>query len=188
MVTVLLGPKERHPAVLELATLLEAADEVNSHLRAQAATQQDMPAALVRLIQTDLNESFRQVFTSHLPMRWSHLIPLIRALTTGHFRPDTITMPGGFRQNFPAALPPHRATDPPQLKSPTQRGGDDHTATSQVDVQNPDPPLQLQVGPIFRLRQSMEQAAIAIGTPVPQTADGRPFCLSYHLKGVCNSN
>ena len=32
VVTVLLVPKERHPAVFELATLLEAADEVNSHL------------------------------------------------------------------------------------------------------------------------------------------------------------
>ena len=28
----------------------------------------------------------------------------------------------------------------------------------------------------------------ATGAPVPQTDDGRPFCLSYHLKGVCNSN
>ena len=55
-----------------------------------------MPAALVILIQTKFNESFRQVFTSHLPVRWPHLTPLIRTLTTGHFRPDTVTMPGGF--------------------------------------------------------------------------------------------
>ena len=32
VVTVLLGPQERRPAVFELATLLEAEDEVNSHL------------------------------------------------------------------------------------------------------------------------------------------------------------
>ena len=30
VVTVLLGPHEHHPAVLDIATLLEAADEVNS--------------------------------------------------------------------------------------------------------------------------------------------------------------
>ena len=48
VVTVLLGPPERHPAVLELATLLEAANEVNSLLRAQAGAQQDMPATLVK--------------------------------------------------------------------------------------------------------------------------------------------
>ena len=53
VITVLLGPQERHPVVFELATLLEAADEVNSRLRAQAAVQQYMPAALVRLIQTE---------------------------------------------------------------------------------------------------------------------------------------
>ena len=58
VVTVLLGPQERHPAVFELATLLEAAHEVNSHLNAQAGAQQDMPAALVRLIQKEFNESF----------------------------------------------------------------------------------------------------------------------------------
>ena len=50
VVTLLLGPQERHPSVFELATLLEAADKVNSRLRAQAAAQQDMPVALVRLI------------------------------------------------------------------------------------------------------------------------------------------
>ena len=34
----------------------------------------------------------------------------------------------------------------------------------------------------------MEQATITTGLSVPQTADGCPFSLSYHLKGVCNSN
>ena len=76
VVTVLLGTQERHPEVFELATLLEAANEVNSPLHAQAGSQQDMPAALVRLIQTQFNESFRQVFTSHLLVRWPHLTPL----------------------------------------------------------------------------------------------------------------
>ena len=47
VVTVLLGPKERHPAVFELATLLAAAGKVNSRLQAQAAVQQNMLAALV---------------------------------------------------------------------------------------------------------------------------------------------
>ena len=69
MVTVLLGPQERHPEVFGLATLLEAANEVNYRLHAQAGAQQYMPAALVRLIQTEFNESFRQVFTRHLPVR-----------------------------------------------------------------------------------------------------------------------
>ena len=34
----------------------------------------------------------------------------------------------------------------------------------------------------------MEQSDRTTGAPVPQTDDGRPFCLSYHLKGMCNSN
>ena len=72
MVTVLLSPQECHLAVFKLTTLIEAADEVNSRLRAQAAMQQNIPDALVQLVQTDLNKSFRQVFTSHLPVRWPY--------------------------------------------------------------------------------------------------------------------
>ena len=108
IVTFLLGPKECHPAVFELAALLEAAEEVNSRLQAKAAVQKDMPAALIRLIQTDFNESFCQVFTSHLPVRWPHFTPLIRTLTTGHFHPDTVTILGGFRHNQPTAIAPHQ--------------------------------------------------------------------------------
>ena len=188
IVTVLLGPQERHPTVFELATLLEAADEVNSRLRAQEAVQQYMPAALVQLIQTGFDNIFRQVFTSHLPVRWPHFNPLIRTLTTGHFHLDTITMPEGFRHNLPTAVTPHLTTYPPHKTSAAQRGGEPYTATSQVGVHNPAPLPHLQVGPGFRLRQSMEQAANATGASVPQTDDGRPFCLSYHLKGVSKSN
>ena len=92
MVTVLLGPQESHPSVFELATLLEAANEVNSRLRSQAGAQQDIPSALVRLIQKEFNESFRQVFNSHLPVRW----PPPGALATpdtSHQNPDDRTLP-----------------------------------------------------------------------------------------------
>ena len=166
VVTVLLGPQEHQLAVFELATLLEAANEVNSQLRAQSGAQQDMPAALVRLIHTEFNESFRQVFTSHLPVRWPHLTPLIRTLTTGHFRPDTVTMSGGFCLNVPTAPPSYRATAP-QNRAPAHQGGEEHTTTSQVAVQNPNPLPHLQVRPGFRLRQSMEQSNVTTGSPVP---------------------
>ena len=149
--------------------------------------REDLSEALVRLVQTEFNKSFRQAFTSHLPVRCPHLTPLIRTLTTGHFRPDTVTIPSGFRLNFPTAPPSYRSAAP-QNRAPAQQGGDKHTATSQVAVQNPNPLLHLQVGPGFRLRQSMEQSNVTTRSPVPQTADGHTFCLSYHLKGVCNSN
>ena len=50
--------------------------------------------------------------------------------------------------------------------------------TMQVAVKNPAPLPNLQVGPGFRLRQSMEQVAEATGTPVPQKDYGRPISLS----------
>ena len=109
-------------------------------------------------------------------------------LTTGHFHPDTVTMLGGFWHKLPTAITPHQTTAPPYKTPTAHRGGEQYNATSQVGVQNPTPLTHLQVGPGFRLSHSMEQAEKATGAPVPQTDDGRPFCLGYHLKGVCNSN
>ena len=113
VVTVLLGPQECHPAVFELATLLAAAEEVNPRLRGQAAVQQDMPAALVQIIQSEFNESFCQAFTRHLPVRCPHFTPLIRTLITGHFHPGTFTMPGGFQYSLPTAVTTHQSAAPP---------------------------------------------------------------------------
>ena len=131
MVVFLLVHQERQPAVFEIATLIEAADEVNSRLLAQAAVQQDMPVSLVRLVQTKFNESFRQVFTSHLPLRWTHFIPLIPTLTTGHFHPDTVTVLGDFLPSIPVALIPQRTIAPPlKTSAPVHQGGDTSTRTT----------------------------------------------------------
>ena len=148
-----------------------------------------MPAALVRLIQNEFNKSFRQAFSSHLPVRWPHFTPLICTLTKRHFHLGTVTMTGGFRHNLPTTFATHRSAAPSHKTSATPHlGGEAHTATLQMAVQNPAPLPHLQVGLGFRLQQSMKQAAETTDTPVPQIYDGRPFCLSYHLKGVCKSN
>ena len=150
VVTFLLGPQEIHPAVFKLTTLLEAADEVKSCLRAQARVQQEIPAALFRLIQTKFNKSFRQVFTSHLSVRWPHFIPLIITLTTSHLYPGTVTMPGDFHTSIPAALTPQRtAALLLKTSAPAQRGGDTSTHTTKVAVQNPTPTPHFQVEPGF---------------------------------------
>ena len=119
MVTVLLGPQERHPEFFGIETLLAAADKFNSRLQSQAAVQQDMQAALIRLIQTEFNESFRQAFTSHIPVHWTQFTPLIRTLTTGNFHPGTVTMPGGFRKSLPTTVAPHQSAGPHHKNSTT---------------------------------------------------------------------
>ena len=99
-----------------MAILLEAAKEFNSCFRAHASVHQNMPAALVRLIQTKFSDILQQVFTSHLPVRWPHFTPLIRTLATGHFHPSTVTMPGGFRTNTPRSPAPPKTTFPTPKK------------------------------------------------------------------------
>ena len=182
---VLLGTQERHPAVFEIATLLAAAEELSSRLRAQAAVQKDMPAALLRLIQTEFNKSFQHVFTSHLPVLWPHFTPLIQTLTTVYLFPGTVTMPGGLRHSLPTTVTAHRTAALPHKNSTSlQRGWEAYTVTLQVAAQNPASLPHLQVGPGFRLRKSMEKSADVTSTPMPQTDNSCPFCLSYHLKGV----
>ena len=67
-VAVLLFLQDFHMAVFKMMTLPEASKEVNFRLRSQATVQQDMTAALIILVQTDFNNSFFQVFASHLPV------------------------------------------------------------------------------------------------------------------------
>ena len=55
-----------------------------------------MTDTLVQLIQTEFNKSFRQAFTSHLPVLWTHFTPLICTLNTGNYHLGTVTMPEGF--------------------------------------------------------------------------------------------
>ena len=115
--------------MFELTTLLEAEDEVNSRLRSQAVVQQDMPEALVRRIQTEFNESFRQVFTSHLLVRWPHSTPLIRTFATVHFNLGTVTM----HRELPTTVTSHRSAGPPHKTLTTSYiGKKANTATSQM--------------------------------------------------------
>ena len=94
-----------------------------------------MPAALIRLIQTESNKSFHQAFTSHLLVRWTHFIPLIFTLTTGNFHLGTLTMPGGLRHSLKTAITIHQTASLPHKTSTTvHRGGEAYTTTSQVAV------------------------------------------------------
>ena len=153
VVTVLLSLQEHHQAVFDLTALLKATEEVKYCLRAQAAVQQDMPAALVQFFQTEFNESFRQVFTNHLQVLWPHFTPLILTLTTCHFHPGTVTILGGFRSSTPASLTQQwTAALPLKTSESAQQVGDASTCTTHVAVQNTTPLPHLQVGPGFRLR------------------------------------
>ena len=60
--TVLLGDDGAHPATYEMFLLLEETSRVSPRLRAQACHQPNSPAALLRLIQQEFNESFLQAF------------------------------------------------------------------------------------------------------------------------------
>ena len=66
---IILGLPELHPSVHKLSVLVNTAGEVSACLRTQAHQKPDMPAALIHIVQTEFNESFRQFFVSPLPVR-----------------------------------------------------------------------------------------------------------------------
>ena len=53
---VILRPGTSHFAVYELTMLIDASEELNSHLRSQAIYQLSIPVDLVRPIQTEFSE------------------------------------------------------------------------------------------------------------------------------------
>ena len=91
-----------HPTVYKITIIIDASEEVSSRLWAQERSQPPMPVVLVRLVQTDFNESYRKVFTSSLPVRWPHLETLTKTLTTGHLRPESVVMSVFFQEQTKA--------------------------------------------------------------------------------------
>ena len=94
---VILGSECGHPEIYELSVLIEASMVVNTRLGAQAWHQPTILTALVRLIKTEFNEIFRQVFTSALPVRWNQIANLVLILAIGNFIPYYVVMPGVFK-------------------------------------------------------------------------------------------
>ena len=78
------------------------------------------------------------------------------------------------------APPQETGTPPPPLAHQIRN-------QCQEEEQNPYPAPLLQVGPGFLIRRVIDDTA-SQGVDIPETDDGRHFCLSFHLKGMCNSN
>ena len=98
-------------------------------------------------------------------------------------------MPGVFCPNILITPAPPRTVSPPPRTQPQAKQGDNaSTSLLQVAVKNTTLLPNLQVGPGFCLRYSMDQAEVTTWTPLFQTDDVHHFCFSYHIKGVRNSN
>ena len=106
--TVFLRDDGVHPDTYEMLLLLKETSVIRPTLRAQARQQPTFPAALLRLIQHEFTESFRQVLERRQRVRWPNLESLRRALPTVNFRPKLVALPGG-------VAPPERPLPPPTV-------------------------------------------------------------------------
>ena len=93
--TVFLGYDGAHPAKCKIFLLLEETSRFSPRLRAQACHQPTLTAALLRLIQQEFNDSFFHEFERRQRVRWPNFESLRRALATGNFRLELVTLPAG---------------------------------------------------------------------------------------------
>ena len=117
---------------------------------------------------------------------------LRRDLATRNFRPELVTLPGGIappnRPQFSPAAPLRQA-----LTTPLPEAGTSTTTQiqclrrNQEAEQKPHPSPQMQIGPGFRTRMAIGEAA-ANGIDNTLKDDGFHFLLLYYLKGVWNTH
>ena len=115
---------------------------------------------------------------------------LQRALATGNFRPELVTLPGGMEppeRPLPLPAAPRRLTETPHTAGNTPTPQSKGRIGNQVQENNPNPAQLMQIGPGFRIRMAIDSAA-ADRVDILHTDDGCHFCLLYHLKGVCNTH
>ena len=115
---------------------------------------------IVRLVQTNFNEIFRQVFFITFQARWPYFTPLVFTLITCHFMDNIVVMPKGFIEVNMASPTLRKSNHPPPSHS-------SHVPSSRVSG------LQKAAGPIIQPR------------PHPKTPSGvRVQNHTSHLNGI----
>ena len=155
-------------STFEIFLLIEETSGVGPQLLPQARHQPSFPASLLCMIQQGLKESFRQALERRKRVRWPDFESLRQALATVNFRPEFVALQGGI--TTPERLAPSPAA-PRRLvirASPHATGA---------------PPPQLAK----QTHREIDDAESQV-VDIPETYDGRHFCLSFHMKGVCNRN
>ena len=92
--TMFTGETTSHPTTFDMSTLIEETYVVVARIRAQERRQTFFPAALLRLIKTQFNDSFHQGVGRRQMVRWCEFEKLWQELATGNFLPEKMMMPG----------------------------------------------------------------------------------------------
>ena len=91
---VFLGDAAVHPATYEVCRLIEETAYIRARLQSQTQRQPTFSVALLRLLQTEFNESFHQALERRQRVRWPDFERLRRDFITGNFRPESINLQG----------------------------------------------------------------------------------------------
>ena len=184
--TLFLGTEYTHPATTKMMAPVKETTCIQARLPSQCRRPPILPVALLRLIQTEYKESFRQYLEQQHRVAWPNFDGLKRGLATGIFRLEMFTVPGYLlpvhkTARIPAQPPASKQTAPPRETQHTQ------CRRIQSQEQNPWPTPAIQVAEGFRLSKAIDMAS-DVGVEILATDDVRHFCFCCHLKGMCNSH
>ena len=187
---VLLEYVAMQPATYEVYSLLKETTYVGVHMRSQTQRHPTMYATRLCPLQPEFNENFRQALERQQRFLWLDLERLGRDLVAGNFRLESVALTGVFTLHIQeprdppvvagtpfATLDPVPAPYPPQTDSWRQ-----HAAS-----QKPWTASQLRMAPELLTHHNIDVSAEE-GVDISSADDSRHLCLSYQLKGVCNSN
>ena len=189
--TLFLGDDGVHPVTYDMLLFQEETSGVSPRLQEQDRQKPTLPSALLRFIQQELNDSFRQAL-DRKQREVKTFKSLQRVLATRDFRPELVALPGRLTP-LDSTQPPPAAPHCQELESHLPAAGTPPPPNHQTHgrrinqdaEQNYHPAPQIHIGPGFRIRMALDKAA-ASGVSIPLTDDGHHFCLLYHLKGVFN--
>mmetsp|Transcript_50719 Transcript_50719/g.152753 ORF Transcript_50719/g.152753 Transcript_50719/m.152753 type:complete len:351 (-) Transcript_50719:1150-2202(-) len=190
--------RKMHPGIAQMENFLATTDSLKVTLGKQAKSSLSLGTAVIRVLQTEYNESFCQYLWGTGPVIWPDLAKLNRGLATGKFKPEQVSLPFPWRSSsHPPPSPTHQPrTNPaaaPTLAAPwpvPMQPTRQWTPGGGGRSQQPDPNLtsyqELKVGHI-KFRPIIEWSATQPGGTIPLTDEGNPFFMTYHYKATCNS-
>ena len=117
-----------HPTTYEVCTLINETAHVGARFQVQMQRHTTLSVALLRLLQIEFNESFRQALERRQQVHWPDFGRIRQDLATGNSRPDIIALPGAFKAQVPGARVPMAGAPPENSTLPHPRPR--HTATA----------------------------------------------------------
>lgn len=193
LIGAMLGPA--HSATINIIDLLNMYSDHEQELETMEppanVPRHHVPAVIIRCIQLSFTWWVERQWWSNAPIPCPNFCEIFERIFTG--QPWVPTFPSGYLTVPPAPTPPTMPpTAPPAAPAPapgppapTPGSGGERLMNPQCDAAFD----QYKAVPGVQARDLYKKYGAADNNTLPKCqADGREMCLSYHVKGMCNTS